>query len=334
MAVTNQVKLAILDDYQNLALGYADWDRARERSVEITVFDRHLGTIEEAAAALAPFDALVLMRERQHMPGMLIQRLPNLKFLVLTGARAPSLDVAACTARGIPISNTGPGPSQASTSELAWALLMDAARHVTRADRLMRDGGWHGGLEMGTILAGKRLGILGLGRLGSKMAHYARAFDMEPVAWSQNLTPEKAREGGATWVSKDELLATADIVSIHLVLSDRTRGLIGRAEFARMKKGAILVNTSRGPIVDEQALIDSLKSGHLAAAGLDVYDIEPLPPKHPLTTLDNVVLTPHLGYVADAIFRVFYRDALDDLLAWLDGKPIRVINPEALSRGR
>ncbi len=330
--MTNQVKLAILDDYQNLALGYADWDRARERGVEITVFDRHLGTTDEAAAALAPFDALLLMRERQHMPGTLIQRLPNLKFLVLTGARAPSLDVAACTARGIPISNTGPGPSQASTSELAWALLMDAARHVTRADRLVRAGGWHGGLEMGTILAGKRLGILGLGRLGSKMAHYARAFDMEPVAWSQNLTPEKAREGGATWLSKDELLATSDIVSIHLVLSDRTRGLIGRAELARMRKGAILVNTSRGPIVDEQALIEALRSGHLAAAGLDVYDVEPLPAKHPLTTLDNLVLTPHLGYVADAIFRVFYRDALDDLLAWLDGKPIRVINPEALSR--
>jgi D-3-phosphoglycerate dehydrogenase len=332
MAVTNQVKLAILDDYQNLALGYADWDRARERGVEITVFDRHLGTIDEAAAALAPFDALLLMRERQHMPGALIQRLPNLKFLVLTGARAPSLDVAACTARGIPISNTGPGPSQASTSELAWALLMDAARHVTRADRLVRAGGWHGGLEMGTILAGKRLGILGLGRLGSKMAHYARAFDMEPVAWSENLTPEKARQGGATWLSKDELLATSDIVSIHLVLSDRTRGLIGRAELARMKKGAILINTSRGPIVDEPALIEALRSGHLAAAGLDVYDVEPLPAKHPLTTLDNVVLTPHLGYVADAIFCVFYRDALEDLLAWLDGKPIRVINPEALSR--
>jgi D-3-phosphoglycerate dehydrogenase len=324
------VKFAILDDYQKLALGYADWDKARARGVEITVFDHNLGSVEQAAAALASFDALLLMRERQAMPRALIDRLPNLKFLSLTGARAPSLDLAACTARGIAVSNTGTGASQASTSELAWALLMDAARHVTRADRMVRAGGWHGGLEMGVILAGKRLGILGLGRLGSKMAHYASAFDMEVVAWSQNLTAEKARAGGATLVSRDELLSTSDFVTIHLVLSDRTRGLLGTADLARMKKGAILVNTSRGPIVDEAALVEALRSKHLAAAGLDVYDVEPLPRGHVLTTLDNVVLAPHLGYVDEATFRVFYRDSLENLLAWLDGKPVRVINPDAL----
>jgi D-3-phosphoglycerate dehydrogenase len=330
LPVTNHVKLAILDDYQNLALAYADWDKARARGVAITAFDRHLGSIDDAAAALAPFDAVLLMRERQAMPKALIDRLPHLKLVILTGARAPSLDVAACTARGIPVCNTGTGPSPSSTSELAWALLMDAARHVTRADRLMRRGGWHGGLDMGMTLAGKRLGIVGLGKLGSKMAHYAKAFDMEVVAWSQNLTADKARAGGATLVTKDELLATADIVTIHLVLSDRTRGLLGRPELARMKKGAILINTSRGPIVDEAALIEALRTHQLGAAGLDVYDVEPLPAGHPLTTLDNVVLAPHLGYVAESIFRVFYRDALENLLAWIDGTPIRVVNPDAV----
>ncbi len=330
MPVTNTVKLAILDDYQKLALGYVDWDKARARGVEITAFNRNLGTTEQTALDLAPFDAVLLLRERQAMPKALIDRLPNLKFVIMTGARAPSLDIAACTARGIPVSNTGTGPSQAPTSELAWALLMDAARQVSRSDRRVRAGGWHDGLEMGTILEGKRLGIIGLGRLGSKMARYARAFDMEVVAWSQNLTPEKARDGGATLVSKDELLSTSDVVTIHLVLSDRTRGLIGRAELARMKKGAILVNSSRGPIVDEAALIEALRSKHLRAAGLDVYDVEPLPPGHPLTTLDNAVLAPHLGYVDDLTFRAFYRDGLENLLAWLDGTPIRVVNPDAL----
>jgi phosphoglycerate dehydrogenase-like enzyme len=328
--VTNQVKLAILDDYQKLALGYADWDKARARGVEITAFDRHLGITEQAALGLAPFDVVLLLRERQPMPKALIDRLPNLKFVLMTGARAPSLDIAACTARGIPVSNTGTGPSQAPTAELAWALLMDAARQVSRSDRRVRAGGWHDGMEMGTILEGKRLGVIGLGRLGSRVARYAKAFDMEVVAWSQNLTAEKAREGGATLVSKDELLSTSDVVTIHLVLSERTRGLIGRADLARMKKGAILVNSSRGPIVDEAALIEVLRSKHLAAAGLDVYDIEPLPPGHPLTKIENVVLAPHLGYVDDATFRAFYRDSLENLLAWIDGKPIRVINPEAL----
>lgn len=324
------MKLAILDDYQDVALNYGDWDRLRARGVEVTAFDRHLGAPDAAARALAPFDAVLLMRERQPFPKALIDQLPNLKFVVLTGARAPSMDLAALTARGIPVSNTGTGGSSAPTAELTWAVLMDAVRHVSAGDRLVRKGGWHKGLPMGFALEGKRLGVLGLGKLGSRVAGYAHAFGMEVVAWSQNLTAEKAAAGGATLVSKDELLATSDVITIHLILSGRTRGLIGAADIAKMKRGVILVNTSRGPIVEEAALIAALKSGHIASAGLDTYDVEPMPPGHPLTTLDNVVLSPHLGYVVEPAFRAFYADAIENMLAWLDGKPIRVMNPETI----
>ena len=324
------MKLAILDDYQDVAMAYGDWDKLRARGVEVTAFDRHLGAPDAAAKSLAPFDAVVLMRERQHFPKALIDQLPKLKFVVLTGARAPSMDLAALTARGIPVSNTGSGGSSAPTAELTWAVLMDAVRRVTAGDRLVRKGGWHKGLPMGFALEGKRLGVIGLGKLGSRVAKYARAFDMEVVAWSQNLTAEKAAEGGAKLVSKDELLATSDVITIHLILSGRTRGLIGAADIAMMKKGVVLVNTSRGPIVEEAALIAALKSGHIASAGLDTYDVEPMPAGHPLTTLDNVVLSPHLGYVVEPAFRGFYADAIENVLAYLDGKPIRVMNPETV----
>ncbi|MBX3497876.1 MAG: D-2-hydroxyacid dehydrogenase family protein [Alphaproteobacteria bacterium] len=324
------MKLAILDDYQNIALGYGDWDRLRARGVEVTAFDRHLGEPDEAARALAPFDLVLLMRERQPFPKALIDRLPNLKFVTLTGSRAPSMDLAALTARGIPVSNTGAGGSSAPTAELSWALIMDATRHVTAGDRLVRKGGWHKGLPMGFALEGKRLGVIGLGKLGSRVARYAKAFDMEVVAWSQNLTADKAAEAGATLVSKDELLATSDVITIHMILSGRTRGLIGAADFARMKRGVIFVNTSRGPIVEEAALVAALKSGHVASAGLDVYDVEPMRPGHALVELDNVVLSPHLGYVVEPAFRAFYADAIENFLAWLDGKPIRVMNPETV----
>ena len=325
------MKLAILDDYQEVALAYGDWDRLRQRGVEVTAFDRHLGGPDEAAKALAAFDAVLLMRERQPFPKALIDQLPKLKFVILTGARAPSMDLAALTARGIPVSNTGTGGSSAPTAELTWAVLMDAVRHVTAGDRLVRKGGWHKGLPMGVALEGKRLGVLGLGKLGSRVAGYGKAFGMEVVAWSQNLTAEKAAEHGAKLVSKDELLASSDVITIHLILSGRTRGLIGAADIAKMKKGVVLVNTSRGPIVEEAALIAALKSGHIASAGLDVYDVEPMRPGHPLTSLDNVVLAPHLGYVVEPAFRAFYADAIENMLAWLDGKPIRVMNPETVT---
>lgn len=325
-------KLALLDDYQNVALKLGDWDRLRRRGVEITVFHEPFRSIEDAARKLAPFDVLQLLRERTAFPRALIEKLPNLKFMVLTGARASSLDDKAATERGVPISNTPGGGSNASTAELCWALLMSCARDLAKAERLMRSGGWHDGIKNMVVLEGKRLGVIGLGRLGSRVAGYAKAFGMDVVAWSQNLTEEKARQGGAKLVSKDELLATSDFVTIHLVLSDRTRGLIGAADLAKMKKTAMLINTSRGPIVDEAALIAALKNNAIAHAGLDVYDKEPLPAGHPLTKLDNVTLVPHLGYVVEDSYRHFYAGTIADIEAWLDGKPINVINPDALKK--
>jgi D-3-phosphoglycerate dehydrogenase len=324
------IKLALLDDYQKVALKLGDWDRLRKRGVEITVFHEPFTSVDDAAQKLAPFDVLQLLRERTAFPRALIEKLPNLKFMVLTGARASSLDDKAATERGIPISNTPGGGSNASTAELSWALLMSCARDLAKAERLMRTGGWHDGIRNMVVLEGRRLGVIGLGRLGSRVAGYAKAFGMDVVAWSQNLTEEKAKQGGARLVSKDELLATSDFVSIHLVLSDRTRGLIGAGDLAKMKKTAMLINTSRGPIVDEAALISALKNGTIAHAGLDVYDKEPLPAGHPLTKLDNVTLVPHLGYVVEESYRHFYAGTIADIEAWLDGKPINVINPDAL----
>ena len=326
------MKLALLDDYQKVALRSADWDRLHKRGIEITVFNEPFASVDDAAQKLAPFDILGLLRERTAFPRALIEKLPNLKFMVLTGARAASLDDKAATERGIPISTTPGGGSNAPTAELGWALLMSCARDLAKAERLMRSGGWHDGLQQMNVLEGKRLGILGLGKLGSRVAGYAKVFGMDVVAWSQNLTPEKAGAIGVKYVGKDELLSTSDFISIHLALSDRTRGLIGAAELAKMKKTAILVNTSRGPIVDEAALIAALKNGTIAHAGLDVYDKEPLPAGHPLTKLENVTLVPHLGYVVEESYRYFYKGTIEDIEAWLDGKPINVLNPDALKK--
>ena len=323
-------KLALLDDYQKVAMRMADWDRLKKRGVEITVFHEPFSSVEDAAAKLAPFDMLGLLRERTPFPRALIEKLPNLKFMVLTGARASSLDDKAATERGIPISNTPGGGSNAPTAELCWALLMSCARDLAKAERLMRTGGWHEGITQMNVLESKRLGVLGLGRLGSRVAGYAKAFGMDVVAWSQNLTAEKAAQGGARLVTKDELLATSDFISIHLILSARTRGLLGAADLAKMKRTAILINTSRGPIVDEAALLAALQNGTIAHAGLDVYDREPLPKGHPFTRLDNVTLVPHLGYVVEDSYRHFYAGTIEDIEAWLDGKPINLINPEAL----
>lgn len=326
------MKLALLDDYQKVALQLADWDRLRKRGIEITVFNEPFVSVDDAAQKLAPFEILGLLRERTAFPRALIEKLPNLKFMVLTGARAASLDDKAATERGIPISTTPGGGSNAPTAELGWALLMSCARDLAKAERLMRSGGWHDGIQQMNVLEGKRLGILGLGKLGSRVAGYAKAFGMDVVAWSQNLTAEKAGAIGVKYVGKDELLSTSDFISIHLALSDRTRGLIGAAELAKMKKTAILVNTSRGPIVDEAALIAALKNGTIAHAGLDVYDKEPLPAGHPLTKLENVTLVPHLGYVVEESYRYFYKGTIEDIEAWLDGKPINVLNPDALKK--
>ncbi len=326
------MKLALLDDYQKVALRLADWDRLRKRGIDITVFNEPFASVDDAAQKLAPFEILGLLRERTAFPRALIEKLPNLKFMVLTGARAASLDDKAASERGIPISTTPGGGSNAPTAELGWALLMSCARDLAKAERLMRSGGWHDGIQQMNVLEGKRLGILGLGKLGSRVGGYAKAFGMDVVAWSQNLTAEKAEAIGVKYVSKDELLSTSDFISIHLALSDRTRGLIGAAELAKMKKTAILINTSRGPIVDEAALIAALKNGTIAHAGLDVYDKEPVAAGHPLTMLENVTLVPHLGYVVEDSYRHFYKGTIEDIEAWLDGKPINVLNPDALKK--
>ena len=324
------MRLAILDDYQRLALKSANWERLRGRGIEISVFHEAFASAEDAAAKLAPFEVLVLMRERTPFPRALIERLTGLKFIALTGMRSPSLDAGACIERRIPISNTRPGRTGSVTAELAFGLILAAARDFAKAQRNMRAGRWHEGLRGGTILEGRRLGILGLGKLGGRVAGYAKAFGMEVVAWSQNLTPERAAETGARLVSKEELLRTSDFVTIHLVLSERTHGLVRAAEIALMKPGAVLVNTSRGPIVDEAAMLEALRSGRLAHAALDVYDREPLPADHPLREMDNVTLLPHLGYVSEEVYASFWGDCIENVEAWLDGKPIRVINPEAL----
>jgi D-3-phosphoglycerate dehydrogenase len=324
------LKLAILDDYQQLALKSAGWERLRKRGVEISVFHEAFASRDDAAAKLAPFDVLVLMRERTPFPRELIEALPKLKFIALTGLRSASLDLPACSARKVPVSHTGAGRTGAVTAELAFGLILAAARDFARAERNMRAGRWHEGLRGGTVLDGKRLGIVGLGKLGGRVAGYARAFGMEVVAWSQNLTAERAAEAGAAKVTKEELLRTSDFVTIHLVLSDRTRGLIGAAELALMKPAAVLVNTSRGPIVDEKAMLAALDSRRLAHAALDVYDREPLPADHPLRRMDNVTLLPHLGYVSEEVLARFWGDSVDNVEAWLERKPIRVLNPEAL----
>jgi phosphoglycerate dehydrogenase-like enzyme len=318
------MKLAILDDYQRIALQSADWNRLK--GVEIKVFHEAFTSVEDAAKKLAPFEILCLMRERTAFPRALVERLPNLKFVSLTGIRAGSLDSKALGERGIPVSNTRSGNSIYLTSELAWGLIIAAARGLAKGERNMRAGRWHEELAPGIGLHGKRLGLIGLGKIGSRVAAVGKAFGMDVVAWSQNLTAEKAAEGGAIHLSKEDLLGTSDIVSLHLVLSDRTRGLIGAKELATMKPGAILVNVSRGPLVDEAALIGALKEGRLAHAALDVYDREPLPADHPLRKLHNVTLSPHLGYVNDENYRMFYGDALENIEAWLAGKPIRAIN--------
>ncbi len=322
------MRIAILDDSQHVAERAADWNRLRARGATVDVLSAPMSP-DEAAGRLAPYEVLVPMRERTPFPASLIERLPNLKLVALTGARSPSLDIAACTARGILVCNTGGGvETTASTSELAWALLLAAQRRLVQADAGMRAGRWHEDLPLGRSLEGATLGIVGLGKLGRRVAHYAKAFGMEVVAWSQNLTEEAAAEAGVRRVAKEELFATADAVSLHLVLSDRTRGIVGAPELAMMKDGAVLVNTSRGPLVDEAALLDALHRGRLIAA-LDVYAQEPLPADHPLRAAPNTVLAPHIGYGAWSTLGRFYGDSVDNILAWLDGAPIRVMNPGA-----
>lgn len=323
-------KVAVLDDWQGVARSFADWSKLEARA-EVVFFAKAFANEDDAAAQLADFDIVLTMRERMPVAPSLINRLPKLRMLGITGRRVASLDIADCTARGIVICNTVGGGAEAATAELALGLLIAAARGITAGDAGIRAGRFQEGLPIGIGLAGKTLGVIGLGRLGSHMARYGRALNMTVLAWSQNLTAETARATGAELVSKEHLLSRSDAVSIHLVLSPRTRGLIGAADLARMKPGAILVNTSRGPIVDEASLIEAVESGRIVAA-LDVFEREPLPPDHRLRRAPNTVLTPHLGYGVRETWETFYPQMVENALAFLDGKPMRVVNPEVKAK--
>jgi phosphoglycerate dehydrogenase-like enzyme len=307
------VKIAILDDYQNVALAFADWSRVASRA-DITVFTDHLSEPDDVVTRLQPFDVLCVMRERTPLPREIIERLPRLKMIASTGPGNASVDEQAARERNIQVTHTG--YRSTPTIELTWALILASARNLVGETTSLRAGGWQ--TSIGRELSGRVLGVLGLGRIGGEMARIGTAFGMDVIAWSQNLTPERARASGAEWVAKEELFRTSDVLTIHLVLSDRTRGLVTAADLATMQPTSWLVNTSRGPIVDENALIDALTSKSIAGAALDVFDTEPLPAGHPLRTLPNVVATPHIGYVAEDLYRTFYRDAVANIEAWLE----------------
>jgi len=318
------MRLSILDDYQGVALDMADWSGVRARGIEIAVERFPFADADDVVRSLADSEIVAAMRERTAFTRSIVERLPKLKLLITTGMRNASFDMAALRDRGVTVCGTGgPGGGNEDTAELAWGLILGAARRIAEDHALMRQGGWQ--TRIGHRVAGKTLGLLGLGRLGSAVARVGLAFGMKAIAWSQNLTAEKAAAQGVERVEKDELFRRADILSVHLVLSDRSRGLVGAREIGLMKPSAILVNTSRGPICDTTAIIDALKNGRLAYAGFDVYDQEPLPLNHPLRSAPNVILTPHIGYVTDENYRSSYPQIVENILAYLDGKPVRVI---------
>lgn len=312
MCEIGSMRVAILDDYQDVALSMADWSQVGERAT-ITVFNDHLADTDAVVERLKPFDVVCVMRERTPLPRSVIERLPQLKMIASTGPFNASIDAAAAQERGIYVSGTG-GYVE-STVELTWALILATARRVVDEAVSVREGGWQ--RSVGRQLGGTTLGVLGLGRIGSRVAQVGKAFGMDVIAWSTNLSPEAAEHAGTTYVSKNELFSSADVLTIHLVLSGRSRGLVGAAELALMKPTALLINTSRGPLVDESALVDALRSRRIAGAGLDVFDTEPLPAGHPLRTLDSVTATPHMGYVAEQVYRVFYGEAATEIARWL-----------------
>ena len=317
-------KVAVLDDWQGVARPSADWTPLEARA-EVVFFREAFESEDAAAAALGSFEIILSMRERTPLPASLIDRLPKLRMLGITGNHNPSLDLAACAARGIVVSNTvtGSGGSTA-TAELALGLLMAAARAIPAGDAAIRCGGFQDGVPVGIALAGKTLGVIGLGRIGSQMAAFGHALGMTVLGWSANLTPEAAAAAGAIHVTKPELLRRSDAVSLHLVLSSRSRGILGRDDLAAMKRGAILINTSRGPLIDEAALVEAVTAGRIVAA-LDVFDREPLPPHHPLRLAPNTVLMPHLGYGVAETWAQFYPQSVENALAFLNGSPIRRI---------
>ena len=315
------VRAAILDDYQNVALKFADWS-AIANDVEVKVFNAPLGDDSTVIKTLQGFAIVNMMRERTPFNRKVIEGLPDLKLLITTGARNNSIDLKACAEFGVTVCGTAGFGNP--TAAIAVGLLLELTRHIGFENARMKAGApWQ--VTVGHDLEGKTLGVLGLGKLGQRVAGVAKALGMKVIAWSQNLTPEKAKEGGTEYVSKEDLFRNADVISIHVVLSDRTRSLVRAKDLGLMKKTAYLINTSRGPIVEEKALIAALTSKSIAGAGLDVFDIEPLPTDHPFRKMDNVVLTPHLGYVSEENYRTFYSGVVEDIRAWLDGKPVRML---------
>jgi phosphoglycerate dehydrogenase-like enzyme len=307
-----RVRVAILDDYQNAALTSANWSPVAA-SADITVFDDHVADVDELVARLSPFEVVMVMRERTPLPRNVIERLPRLRMIASTGPANASIDMAAAEEAGIHVAHTG--GTVAATVELTWALILGASRNLVAERQAVARGDWQ--TTVGRELDRRVLGILGLGRIGARVGRIGAAFGMDVVAWSTNLTADAAREAGARYLPREEFFAAADVLSIHLKLGERSRGLVGAAELAAMKSTALLVNTSRGPIVDEPALVEALQSGTIAGAALDVFDTEPLPADHPLRTQPNVLATPHIGYVADRPYGIFFRDAVDAIAEWL-----------------
>ena len=312
------MKVTVLDDYQGIALTAGPWDQL---DAEVRAVREHR-TGDELVAALAGSEVVVAMRERTTFDRALLERLPDLRLLVTTGMKNAAIDVAAARERGVVVSGTR--SRQEAPAELTWALLLAVTRNLVAEDAAVRAGGWQ--TTIGPELSGRTLGVLGLGRLGSRVAGYGKAFGMKVLGWSANLDPKHARELGVEPVALDDLLRRADVVTVHLMLSDRTRGLIGARELALIGPDGYLVNTSRGPIVDEPALVDALYAGTIAGAGLDVFDVEPLPAGHPLRTAPRTVLAPHLGYVSTDTYRVFFADAVEDVAGWLAGTPVRLLS--------
>ena len=307
------MKVAILDDYQNVALEMADWSPVARRA-EITVFNDHVADPDAVVERLLPFDVICVMRERTPLPRAVIEHLPRLKLIASTGSRNASIDMTAAEEHGIHVTATG--YRSTPTIEMTWALILASARHIVRESSSVREGGWQ--TSVGAELDGKVLGVLGLGNIGGQVARIGLAFGMKVIAWSQNMTPQIAEAAGAALVTKDELFRQADVVTIHLILSKRTRGLVGAADLALMKPTSWLINTSRGSIVDDGALVQALTARTIAGAALDVFDTEPLPADHPFWSLENVLATPHIGYVAEDLYRTFYGDAAVSIAGWLN----------------
>ena len=326
------MKIVVLDDYQRVAREFAPFESLT--GAEVEVLHEHIDGLDELAAALSGAEVVVAMRERTAFTADTFAELHDLRLLVTTGMQNAAIDLEAAAAHGVTVCGTGMAglsrPAKSSnTAELTWALILACRRNVVAEDKALRDGLWQ--TTVGTDLAGSTLGVLGLGRLGTQVARIGQAFDMNVIAWSEHLTPERAAEAGARWVPKERLFAESDVVTVHLKLSDRTTGLVGAAELAAMKPTSILVNTSRGPIVDEAALVGALTGGGIAGAGLDVFDVEPLPAGNPLRGAPNTVLLPHLGYVTEGGYRTMYQEAVEDIAAWLSGDPVRVL-PASTSR--